>query len=490
MLSLFALALAIVPQALRAQPSALWARTYGGGDDDFGWSTIETTDGSYLVVGYTTPYGGNYEDIVLIWTDHNGDLLRTLTLGGSGSEVARSVILAADGGYLVTGSTCSYGAGDWDVYLIRFDANGDLLWIRSYGIGDDDYGCASAQTADGGYLTVGYTNPFGPEGSEAFLIRTDSNGDLLWTRTYGGSADDHFYSIEALSDDSYLIVGSTDSFGAGSLDVWLIHIASSGDPLWSRTYGGPSNEQGYAVEASWSGYIVVGYTESYGSGDQDVYIIWTDTSGDTLLTTTCGGPNDDVGYSIAGSIVAGETQSYGAGGWDLLLTSIDCSWISTYGGERDDGGRSIAQTTNGAYIVAGYTKSFGVGGSDIYLLKLVDEPPNVTITLLPDATTVERGGTLGYTVEVTNNTVEDQTFEYWSDVYLWSGEPYKKNPVFGPKVVTVKAGMTRSGHLTHKVPNNAPLKTYTLCGRIGFHPDIIWNEDCFEFTVVEPVYKP
>jgi hypothetical protein len=111
--------------------------------------------------------------------------------------------------------------------------------------------------------------------------------------------------------------------------------------------------------------------------------------------------------------------------------------------------------------------------------------PNVTISLTPDATAVERGGTLGYTVEVSNNTDEDQTFEYWSDVYLWTGEPYKNNPVFGPKQVTLKASKTKSGRLSHKVPNSAPLKAYTLCGRIGWHPDDVWDEDCFELEVVE-----
>ena len=111
--------------------------------------------------------------------------------------------------------------------------------------------------------------------------------------------------------------------------------------------------------------------------------------------------------------------------------------------------------------------------------------PKESVTLTPDATTAERGGTLGYTVEVTNNTGEDQTLQYWSEVYLWTGEPYKKNPVFGPLSGTLKAGQSKSGHIAHKIPNNAPLKTYTLYGRIGFHPDDIWDEDCFQFEVVE-----
>ncbi len=119
-----------------------------------------------------------------------------------------------------------------------------------------------------------------------------------------------------------------------------------------------------------------------------------------------------------------------------------------------------------------------------------EQLPPVRVKLLPDATTVERGGTLGYLVTVTNSSDEDKTFEYWSAVYLWNGKPYNKNPVFGPKEVTIKAGRTRSGHVSHRVPNNAPLRTYTLCGRIGFHPDDVWDEDCFEFTVVDGILSP
>jgi hypothetical protein len=135
-------------------------------------------------------------------------------------------------------------------------------------------------------------------------------------------------------------------------------------------------------------------------------------------------------------------------------------------------------TFDGTYLWVSETSSDSIFQIDIGL--------GVFVTLTPDATIVERGGTLGYTVEVTNNTAEGQTFQYWSDVYLWTGEPYKKNPVFGPKTVTIGAYKTKSGHVSHKVPNKAPLRTYTLCGRIGWHPDDVWDEDCFEFTVVEP----
>jgi hypothetical protein len=113
--------------------------------------------------------------------------------------------------------------------------------------------------------------------------------------------------------------------------------------------------------------------------------------------------------------------------------------------------------------------------------------PEVMVTLTPDDTVVPRGGTLGYTVSVTNNGGSSLTLDYWTDIILWTGEPYKKNPVFGPRTVTINPGQTREGHIGHAVPGNAPLKTYTCCGRVGTHPGSVWDEDCFEFTIVAGV---
>jgi predicted secreted hydrolase len=140
----------------------------------------------------------------------------------------------------------------------------------------------------------------------------------------------------------------------------------------------------------------------------------------------------------------------------------------------------------GTCSVTGTIEGMQVSGRAYAELTHSNGPTAPIVILSPDARIVPRGGKLGYTVEVINNTEDDIMFEYWSDVYLWNGEPYNKNPVFGPYGVTLKAGATRSGHLSHKVPNSAPLKTYTMCGRIGFHPDEVWDEDCFQFTVVEP----
>jgi hypothetical protein len=117
--------------------------------------------------------------------------------------------------------------------------------------------------------------------------------------------------------------------------------------------------------------------------------------------------------------------------------------------------------------------------------QVIGEPPDVSVTITPDSTVIPRGESLGYTVTVTNNGTSNITLNYWTDIHLWNGGPYPGNPVFGPITGTLGAGQSREGHLSHTVPSNAPLRTYSCYGRIGGYPDSVWDEDSFEFTVVE-----
>ncbi len=382
-------------------------------------------------------------DVYVIATDSQGDTVWTRTYGATGWEEGHAVA-QADSGFVVVGYTDSYGAGESDVYLIRIGPHGDTLWTRTYGGIAGDVGYSVAQTSDRGFIVAGYTSSYGDSETHVYLIRTDSNGDILWARTYGGSGNSYGYSVQETADGGYIVAGMTRPYGADYSHVYLIRTDSDGDTLWTKMYGGSDYDNANSVDVvADGGFIVAGSTRSYGAGRSDIYLIRTDSNGDTL-------------------------------------------WTQTYGGSHYDYAYSVTETSDGGYLVGAETQSYGAGSNDMYLIRLVNEPPDLSITVTPDATVVERGGTLGYTVTVTNNTVCDRTFEYWSDVYLWSGKPYKANPVIGPKVVMVKAGKTRSGHVFHTVPQNAPLKSYALCGRIGYHADPSpWDEDCFEFTVFE-----
>jgi hypothetical protein len=154
------------------------------------------------------------------------DTLWTKTYGGIDFEAGYSVTQTKDGGYIIAGVTC-YSFNN-DAYLIKTDSNGDTLWTRTYGriwgSNKDNWGYSVAPTSDGGYIIAGWTSSFGTGGYDVYLIKTDSNGDTLWTKTYGGSGDDFGNSVAQTGDGGCIITGYTFSYGAGDGDVYLIKL--------------------------------------------------------------------------------------------------------------------------------------------------------------------------------------------------------------------------------------------------------------------------
>jgi hypothetical protein len=266
---LFAICLTSVASAQTS-----WWRTYGGTDEDYGYSVQPTSDGGYVVAGYTSSYGSGGADAYLVKTDSAGDTLWTRTFGGESYDYGFSVQQTSDSGYIVAGWTTSYGNGQDDVWLIKTNASGDTLWTRTYGGTDDDYGYSVRQTLDGGYIIAGWTSSYGAGNQDLWLIKTDAQGDTLWTRTFGGESYDYGFSVQQTSDSGYIVAGMTYSYGNGYTDAWLIKTDAQGDTLWTKTFGGGSYDNGYSVQqTSDSGYIVAGHTTSCGNGEHDVWLI-------------------------------------------------------------------------------------------------------------------------------------------------------------------------------------------------------------------------
>lgn len=306
----------------------LWTRTYGGTDTDRGFSVCQSTNEGYSIAGYTSSFGAGGNDVYFIKVDINGDTLWTKTYGGTGSDRSLSVCQTTDGEYIIAGYTNSYGTGGNDVYIIKANTNGDTLWTRTYGGINNDWGRSVCQTSDGGYVITGETLSYGVGLYDVYLIKIDVNGDTLWTKTYGGAGNDYGFSVCETMDDDLLITGYTSSFGAAFGDVYLIRTNATGDTLWTKTYGDYYTECGYSVcETTTGRYIIVGETWSFGVGQGDVYLIKTDTEGGIIWTKTIGGLNNDHGYSVRqtaddGFIITGYTDSFGAGGNVVYLIKI------------------------------------------------------------------------------------------------------------------------------------------------------------------------
>jgi hypothetical protein len=305
----------------------LWTRTYGGTGHENARFVQQTSDGGYIVTGQTAFGAGNI-DVYLTRTNANGDTLWTKTFGGTGGDRGYSVQQASDGGYIISGSSTSFGSVAADVYLIKTDTNGIPVWEKTFGdtLGTDEGFCVQ-QTTDGGYIIAGRTS-FGAGGGDAYLIKTDSNGDTLWTKTYGGLNTDVGNSVRQTIDEGYIIAGYTSSFGAGSSDGYLIKTDANGDTLWTKTYGGTGSDYFNSIQQTFDGgYIITGYTYYSWVNQNDVFLIKTDANGDTLWTKSFGGADNDFGNSIqqttdGGYIIIGQTQSFGAG-WNVYLIKTD-----------------------------------------------------------------------------------------------------------------------------------------------------------------------
>jgi hypothetical protein len=370
----------ILALALSSSAQVSFERTYGGSYSDCGYSVDQTTDGGYVIAGWTGSFGAGGGDVYLIKTDSLGDILWSETYGTSpGSDIGHSVRQDSDGCYVIAGHTLNSGVGGSDVYVLKADSSGNLVWSRTYGGFAVNVGWSVEVASDGGYVIAGYTSSDDPGDTNVYLVKTDASGNDLWTRTYGGSHCDWGSSIRKTSDGGYIITGRTKSFGAGDYDVYLIKTDSSGELLWSETYGGPSSDGGLcALQTSDGGYVITGWTASFGAGGHDVYLIKTDSLGFELWSETYGETDTDCGYSIdqtsdGGYVIGGSTRSGRASWEDLCLIKADPSgnlvWQRTFGGASDECGYSVGQTADGGYITAGYTRSYGAGQTDVYLIK-------------------------------------------------------------------------------------------------------------------------
>jgi uncharacterized delta-60 repeat protein len=306
-----------------------WAKTIGGTDYDGGSSIQQTSDGGYVITGSTDSFGE--DDVFVIKLDSSGNLSWAKTVGGTENDYGSSIQQTSDGGYVITGYTYSFGAGENDVFVIKLDSSGNLSWAKTIGGKWGDSGNSIHQTSDGGYIITGSTFSLGAGENDVFVIKLDSSGNLSWAKTIGGASYDWSSSIHQTSDGGYVITGYTNSFGAGDWDVFVIKLDSSGNLSWAKTMGGTNYDVGYSIhQTSDGGYIITGYTNSFGAEYNDVFVIKLDSSGNLSWAKTIVRGSPDYGYSIhqtsdGGYIITGSTEFHGSGYGYGFVIKLDSS---------------------------------------------------------------------------------------------------------------------------------------------------------------------
>jgi hypothetical protein len=382
----------------------LWQATYGGTGVEYATCIINTLDGGFAITGYTSSYGFGDYDICLLKLLADGSLQWVKTLGGENDDVAYSMIQSSDSSYVIVGSTLSYGLGYYeDMIIVKLNSSGDLMWTRTIGRSGPDEAYTLQQTSDGGFFIAGYSVIYSTPEYGQMLVKIDEDGTVEWTKIAQNVGSSLLYpSVIKTVDDGFGIATTINSV-IGGPDMFFMKLDNSGSLQWSWAIGGNDYDEAISVcETSDNGYAIAGYTNSFGAGYPDLYIVKLAVGGMLQWTRTIGGDNDDYAFSImnshdGGLIVAAECFSFGAGWIDLYLVKLDSRgrfmWGKTIGGPEFDFMRSFVYDSDGGFISVGRTDSYGAGNSDMYIVK-TDSHGNTCGNISAPLPVIDSGGTV------------------------------------------------------------------------------------------------
>jgi len=348
-------------------PTEEFNKTFGGTSLDEVKSVIEISDGGFALAGETESFGAGDNDAWLIKTDSNGNEEFNKTFGGIEKDQAWSVIETSDGGFALASTTSSFGAGDSDAWLIKTDSNGNEEFNETFGGTDFDVASSVIETSDGGFALAGGTESFGAGEYDSWLVKTDSEGNEEFNKTFGGTGFDIGASVIETSDDGFALGSYTESFGEGDSAAWLIKTDSEGNEEFNKTFGGTEVDRIRSmIGTSEGGFALAGTTSSFSGGDNDAWLIKTDSEGNEEFNETFGGTTTDTAWSVTetsdgGYALAGGTRSFGTGeynGWSIKTDSEgNEEFNKTFGVTKGGALRSIVETSDGGFALAGFGAS-------------------------------------------------------------------------------------------------------------------------------------
>jgi hypothetical protein len=360
--------LAVSVSAYAMTVSQQWDKIYNFADDE-ALDIQQTFDGGYIVAGIAN--NTVTSKTLVLKLNSSGNILWEKTFGGINSQRASSIQQTIDGGYIIA---------TLDGSILKVDSSGNLIWQNSYNF----WQASIQQTTDGGYITAGtFVEPFTTNDIDIAITKLDGTGAVIWQKIYGGSGDEgeaylqFTVPITQTTDGGYVFATYTDSFGTGNGDAWIVKLDSAGTIIWQKTYGGLNPDTALSIqESSAGGYIVAGTTYSFGAGENDAWILRLDNAGNIIWQKVYGGSSWDFAKSIqqdtdGGYVFAGLGASFSStdGLWVVKLDSEGTIiWEKTYTERRAGNNAVIQQTTDGGYIVG--TNSAGGPYWDFWVLKL------------------------------------------------------------------------------------------------------------------------
>ena len=340
-----------------------WAKTYDVGGGGGAADVRQTPDGGFLAAGWTKPSVDAFTDMWLVRLDAAGNVVWQRSYGGSGRDEIETLHPTPDGGYIGIGLSSSFGASNHAPLVLKFDANGNVQWQKTYLSSGRDWGFDIVQTSDGGYVIPGMTDPCACGGTtQGTIIKIDASGGILWQKIYTGQST--FSSIRQTSDGGYILGGATASFGAGGGDALVIKLDSNGNIQWQNNYGGSGYDAAVIIQlTNDGGFILAGSTQSFGSGGTDAWLLKLNSDGSVAWQKAYGGSGDETASYVeqtadGGYIVSGYTTTGAISGTDLWVFKTDSAgnfiWQRSYdSGSPSDNAYAIHPTSDGGYMVAG-----------------------------------------------------------------------------------------------------------------------------------------
>jgi len=370
-----------------------WHTTYGGKKEDVGKEINSFSDGSFLLSNETQSFGKGGKDIWLIKIDSNGKIIWESTVGGKTDEYAGSTKLKSDKEIFISGHKLmknkisfrsllflkSNNKNNINAFIVKLNYKGKVVWQRD-NFEDEKSSVPFITVLGKSILIAGQKSTIYNGNGDAWIALLNKDGEKVWEDSFGGRGADGGNDVLGTSDGGYISVGYTNAYGSGKNDVWIIKTDFNGEKQWSRVYGGKLDDYGWGVtESDDGGYVIAGETFSFGSGQSDIYLLKIDSNGNMKWNTTFGGLAEDVAYSVVNSndggfIVAAQTKSYGKGGSDGMIVKFDSKgikqWNRLFGGKGLDYLKSITVDSLKGYILAGGSRSFNNGDNQGWVLSV------------------------------------------------------------------------------------------------------------------------
>jgi hypothetical protein len=361
-----------------------WVKSYGGVNSDVFSFMQLTNDGGSIITGYTISSSFGDNDVYAMKLDDKGNTVWSNSFGSSSNDQANCVTQTEDGNYIVVGQTKSFGATGFDIYVLKLNSGGNIIWSNIYKAPNDDYAVGVIEATEGGYVVAGYSNSLSsPGNTDVFLLKLSTEGDVQWAKSYGQTENDYATCIKK-TNNGYIVGGYSFSFSQTS-DVFIINFNSNGTIIWSRMYGGFGDDRCFSIEISGNDFIAAGYTQSFGIPSEDMFIFKMDnngflyhsadgdprTFGDSALLSDRANsvvPTTDGGFLITGYVTTASNSEHLA--LIKLFGNMEFDWVKMYAGTSNDAGYSINRKES-HYIIGG--NIYASGSSDILTVSIKDD---------------------------------------------------------------------------------------------------------------------